>query len=176
MSNLRIGKKIKRLRKSRGLTMEELASSADITKGFISQLERDKTATTVSTLKQILDVLGIDLSDFFKDFDEAEANIFFADACEQEDEGPGYKTFLLAPHKKYTEIEPQLWELESFSEIENTFEFDEAFAYLLEGQADVTVINETKTLKAGDCFYLFKDYNYKIRTTETHCRLLLTLY
>lgn len=64
---LNIGLKLKRLRMERGLTQEELASRACLTKGFISQLERDLTSPSIATLKTILDVLGVDLADFFRD-------------------------------------------------------------------------------------------------------------
>ena len=36
-----IGKKIKELRVAKGLTQEELADRSELSKGFISQLERD---------------------------------------------------------------------------------------------------------------------------------------
>ena len=39
---MEIGKKIKRLRIQKGLTLEELASRSELTKGFLSQLERDQ--------------------------------------------------------------------------------------------------------------------------------------
>ena len=38
-----IGKKIKELRVAKGLTQEELADRSELSKGFISQLERDLT-------------------------------------------------------------------------------------------------------------------------------------
>ena len=64
---LQIGEKLKRLRKANNLTQEELANRAYLTKGFISQLERDLTSPSIITLKGILDVLGEELADFFRD-------------------------------------------------------------------------------------------------------------
>ena len=40
-----IGGKIKMLRQANGLTLEELANRSELTKGFLSQLERDLTST-----------------------------------------------------------------------------------------------------------------------------------
>ena len=57
-SELKIGEKLRRLRSSNSLTQEELANRAFLTKGFISQLERDQTSPSIATLKDILDVLG----------------------------------------------------------------------------------------------------------------------
>ena len=74
--DMKIGQKIRRLRKLRGLTIEELSDHAALTKGLISQLERDKTVPTIVTLKQVLDVLGVELATFFDEFQEREKNIF----------------------------------------------------------------------------------------------------
>ena len=41
---MEIGSKIKELRILKGLTQEELADRAELSKGFISQLERDLTS------------------------------------------------------------------------------------------------------------------------------------
>ena len=64
---MEIGKKIKRLRLQRGLTQEELADRCELSKGFISLLERDLTSPALSTLMDILECLGTDLPAFFND-------------------------------------------------------------------------------------------------------------
>ena len=51
---MEIGVKIKQLRLQRGLTQEELAARTELTKGFISQLERDLTSPSIATLMDIL--------------------------------------------------------------------------------------------------------------------------
>lgn len=53
-----IGKRIKNLRLSKNLTQEELGERTDLTKGYISQLERDLSSPSIETLFAILEVLG----------------------------------------------------------------------------------------------------------------------
>ena len=72
---MEIGKKIKRLRQEKFLTQDELASRCELSKGFISQLERDLTSPSISTLIDILEVLGTNLKDFFNE-DEDEKIVF----------------------------------------------------------------------------------------------------
>ena len=55
---MEIGSKLKELRVLKGLTQEELADRAELSKGFISQLERDLTSPSISTLMDILQCLG----------------------------------------------------------------------------------------------------------------------
>ena len=59
-----IGKKIKRLRIQNQLTLEELANRSELTKGFLSQVERNLTSPSISTLEYILEAL----KDYFKRF------------------------------------------------------------------------------------------------------------
>ena len=60
---MNIGSKIKRLRQANGLTLEELANRSELTKGFLSQLERDLTSPSVATLEDILEALGTNLQE-----------------------------------------------------------------------------------------------------------------
>ena len=59
-----IGAKIKRIRLSNQLTLEELANRSELTKGFLSQLERDLTSPSVATLENLLEALGTNLKEF----------------------------------------------------------------------------------------------------------------
>ena len=75
---MEIGKSIRRLRMQRGLTQEELANRCELSKGFISLLERDLTSPSVATLTDILESLGTDLKTFFSD--SGDEKIVFTDA------------------------------------------------------------------------------------------------
>jgi len=62
---MNIGEKIKNLRLAQDLTQEELANRADLTKGFISLLERDLQSPSLDTLELILNALDTNPKDFF---------------------------------------------------------------------------------------------------------------
>ena len=59
---MNIGNKIKELRIEKNLTQEELANRAELSKGFISQLERNLTSPSIATLIDILQCLGTNLT------------------------------------------------------------------------------------------------------------------
>ena len=67
---MKIGNKLKRLRQEKLLTQNELADRCDLSKGFISQLERDLTSPSLSTLDDILEALGTNIKDFFNDHEQ----------------------------------------------------------------------------------------------------------
>ena len=49
-----IGHRMKELRIQYGLTQQELADRAELTKGFISQLERNQNSPSIGTLLDII--------------------------------------------------------------------------------------------------------------------------
>ena len=59
-------KKLKDLRNKNGLTQQELADRAELTKGYISQLERGQVAPSVVTLLDLIECLGTTPSEFFQ--------------------------------------------------------------------------------------------------------------
>ena len=65
-----IGGKLKELRILKGLTQEELADRAELSKGFISQVERDLTSPSIATLMDILQCLGTTIGEFFNEAPE----------------------------------------------------------------------------------------------------------
>ena len=60
-----IGNRLKELRVLKGLTQEELADRSELSKGFISQLERNLTSPSIATLMDILQCLGTSIGEFF---------------------------------------------------------------------------------------------------------------
>ena len=55
----------KYLRKARGLTLTEMSEALDRSVGWLSEVERDKSAPTISDLRQIAKVLGVPMSMLF---------------------------------------------------------------------------------------------------------------
>ena len=101
-----IGKKLKDLRLQNGLTLGDLASRSELTKGFLSQVERNLTTPSISTLEDILEALGTNLSEFFHEEEERQlvftTQEFFVD--EQED----YNIEWVIPNAQKNKMEPIL--------------------------------------------------------------------
>jgi len=155
-----IGVKIKKLRKQKGLTLEELASRCELTKGFLSQMERNLTSPSIATLDDILEALGTTLSEFFKD--EKNEKVVF---CENDffvDEKDGYTINWIVPNSQKNEMEPVLIEIQpNEKSFEVTPNDGEEFGFVLEGR--VTLVNGDKEhiVKKGETFYLTgKNFHY----------------
>ena len=98
-----IGARIKHLRQINGLAQADLAERAGLTKGAISQVERNLTSPSVANLFEILTALNETPSSFFADVDEEKVLFRKSDALPSEI--TGYKTFdTLLPKSRYRAI------------------------------------------------------------------------
>ena len=130
---MEIGKKIKRLRLQRGLTQEELADRCELSKGFISLLERDLTSPSIATLMDILESLGSDLKTFFSETGDEKVVFGTEDIFVKEDaESLQGSIRWLVPSAQKNQMEPILVELGSGGEtIEDDPHEGEEFGYVL---------------------------------------------
>ena len=60
-----LGSNLRNRRQALGLTLQDVADGANLTAGFISQLERNLTSPSISSLAAIARVLQSDLAEFF---------------------------------------------------------------------------------------------------------------
>ena len=106
--SIQIGEKIKELRIRNGLTQEELADRAELSKGFISQLERDLTSPSISTLEDILQCLGVEIKDFFDEETETQVVFTEEDYCIKEDQELNNTIKWIIPNAQKNMMEPIL--------------------------------------------------------------------
>ena len=66
----RIAGNIRRLRKERGLSQEEMAELADFHRTYVSQLERCITNISVDGLERLAGALGVDIVDLLAPVEE----------------------------------------------------------------------------------------------------------
>lgn len=153
---MQIGKKLRALRIRNDLTLEELASRSELTKGFLSQVERDLTSPSISTLNDILEALGTNLADFFRV--ENEEKIVFSQDDFFVDERDDYMIEWVIPNAQKNQMEPILLTLHPgkksmLMESHNGQEF----GYVLKGSVDLVLGNKRQKLKARETFYMNGD-------------------
>ncbi|HHT90322.1 MAG: XRE family transcriptional regulator [Bacillota bacterium] len=151
---MKIGEKIKRLRTQHKLTQEELADRSELTKGFISQVERELTSPSIATLVDILEALGTNLQDFFND--EVPEKVVFTknDVAIKNDPELKSEIHWLVPNAQKNAMEPILVHIEP----EGQTPFDdphdgEEFGYVLKGQIFLHFGAKKVRVRAGESFY-----------------------
>ena len=148
-----IGGKIKQLRTQKGLTLEELASRSELTKGFLSQLERNLTSPSIDSLDDILEALGTNLADFFQE-DKTEQYTF----REQDfyvDERDDHTVSWIVPNAQKNQMEPILLTLpEDGESFEVAPHNGEEFGYVIDGTVSLICDGKRNVLRKGETFCL----------------------
>ena len=69
MIKIKIGNRIKELRKELGLSQEKLANNCDLDRTYVASVENDKRNISIIILEKIVKALNVSLKDFF-DYEE----------------------------------------------------------------------------------------------------------
>lgn len=169
-----IGEKIKRYRQKLGLTQEELAARTELSKGFISQLERDLTSPSIATLTDILEALGTNLSEFFTEARPEKIVFTSEDMFEKEETEAGYVVRWLVPNAQKNCLEPIMITLEPGGSTyeENPHEGEE-FGFVLHGSVVLHIGEEKYRVRKGDSFCFKSASVHWIQNTgKTGARLI----
>ena len=152
---MQIGEKIRSLRTTRGMTLEDLADRTDLTKGFLSQLERDLTSPSIATLMDILEALGTDLPTFFSKEPNEKVVFGSEDIFDKTDEASGSLVRWLIPNAQKNQMEPILMTLEpgGFSYADKAHEGEE-FGYCLSGRLTLIYGEKRYAVHKGESFYI----------------------
>jgi transcriptional regulator with XRE-family HTH domain len=131
---IRLGGRLRAARKSRGLTIEQVAARAGLTKSFVSRLERDGTSPSVASLVRLCGVVR------------------GGQAPQVNFGGHGVRDYLFTPTS-----EPRLQVIESHIEPgggggdeQYALASDIEFVYVVEGELGVQVGATDYRLQAGD--------------------------
>ena len=149
---MEIGVRIKQLRQQRGLTQEELAARTELTKGFISQLERDLTSPSIATLMDILEALGTDVGSFFRETTE-ETVVYGADDMFVKEEADGYTIRWLVTNAQKNALEPILVTLPvGVKGTEDDPHEGEEFGYVLSGSVQIVLGDRATRARKDESF------------------------
>ena len=158
---MELGTKLRDMRQQKNLTQEELADRCELTKGYISQLENDLTSPSITTLVDLLNALGSNLSEFFRD--ETEEKIVFSESEYIEKQSDGMTLEWVIPNAQKNMMEPVLVELSAGASTSTDFPHDgEEFGYVLEGKITVIRAGKSHTAKKGESFYYSADKEHQI--------------
>jgi transcriptional regulator with XRE-family HTH domain len=78
-----VGRQLRRLRQSRGLTLSDLAARAGCSDGYLSSVETGGITPTLSSISTLAAVLGADVSAFFRASPEDNVHVHRADSAQR---------------------------------------------------------------------------------------------
>lgn len=160
---MNIGNKLRQLRIAKDLTQEELADRAELSKSFISQLERDLTSPSISTLVDILQCLGTTISAFFQEDTKEQVVFRDEDYFEKEEIQLNNKTEWIIPNAQKNMMEPIRLTLgPGGSTYRDVPHEGEEFGYVLKGSIRLHIGNDVHLAKKGEAFYFIPNREHYI--------------
>lgn len=164
-NNTVVGSKIRSIRESKGLSLEEIAERSGLSLEQITSIETDQNLPSLGPLIKIARALGVRLGTFMDDNDalgpivtrakdrEADKSISFSNDATDARKHMEYHP--LAQHKAGRHMEPFIIDINP----ENTLNYQlsahegEEFIYVMEGQIELEYGKEKYLLDEGDSIY-----------------------
>jgi transcriptional regulator with XRE-family HTH domain len=149
-----IGERIKALRTEQAMTLAELGVKVNLSTSYLSQIERDKTTPSLSTLMDIAKVLNVGLRYFF----ETEAEAAYVVRADKSQDGLALNSssagLRLTPEVGGSKIEAYRVILQPHTSSEQLGSFPgEEFGFVLVGELTIKVGDEQFVLAAGDSIH-----------------------
>ncbi|MFA5341016.1 MAG: cupin domain-containing protein [Clostridia bacterium] len=163
-----IGGKIKQLRLLNSLTQQELADRSELSKGYISQLERNIITPTIATLQDVLTGLGTNLSEFFSGTYASQIVFKKKDMVTKKDDNEGRQILWVVPDCQKNSMEPIIMTLMpgGISYQDDPHEGEE-FGYVLEGSIKLEINDKKYTVTKGQSFYFKSDSKHLMKNSSS---------
>jgi len=146
-----IGARLRAARKRRGLSTGQVAEAAGLTRGFLSQLERDLTSASLGTIARICDALGIRVGELFE---TGRADVIRAGEHHQLEylDGKVSELLLTPPSDGRLEVYDSTIAPGTQAEKPYTMRVVTGFIYMLAGALEFQVGDRTYLIGDGDSF------------------------
>lgn len=156
------GKKIRDIRKKKGLKISELAELIDVTSGYVSQIERDLIEPSLPVLRRLSKAIDVPLSSMFSDEFLTDVVVINEDTKKKLSFNDGNVTYeILTPAKLNNDKLPKMDVMvaDIIGKGRDNDEFvthmADEFAYVLSGCIEYHIgENEVHTLQKGDSIYV----------------------
>jgi transcriptional regulator with XRE-family HTH domain len=149
-----IGERIKTLRTGQGMTLAKLGEKANLSTSYLSQVERDKTSPSLTTLETIAKSLNIGLRSLFETDDEAAFVLRGSKGTHTPTHRDPIMRQPLMPQMGNPEIEVYRITFHPRSAPEQINQFaGEEIIYVLNGELTISIGDEQFVLTAGDSIH-----------------------
>lgn len=158
---VKVGERVRRVRESRGLSLQDISLRTDIDVSMLKQIEEGALAPPLGTIIKLAKALEMKIGYFISGEEDRAYTIVRRDDRKvvsrydsKRAKYYGYEYESLAPHKKDRHMEPFLVTLEpAETEEERSAHDGQEFIFVLEGNMEVRLGEEIHILEPGDTIY-----------------------
>ena len=177
-----IGKKIRALRSQKKLTLQALAELTNLSKGYLSKIERSNEAPRLPTLQLIAGALEVEVNEFFEDSREQTLVSHNLDLMKQSDRntremltsttGYSYQSLVHSSRGKF--MVPYMLKIKQGRTSVFTHDSEE-FIYVVSGKVTLFYEGKEYELEAGDSFYIDSRLGHRFLNPHQQEAVLLNI-
>lgn len=175
-----VASNIKKIRQTKGLTLDVLAGKTGVTKGYLSQVENFRTLPSLPVLYKLAKALEVDPAVLLASNRESPKYIFTKNGkgivIEREYPESGFIYKALAKDKNSKMMDPFLLEIPPHSTRKNVTTNGDEFIYVLKGKVKFVLGNETIEMSKGDTLYFEGDIPHHPENKTNKGAILLVIY
>jgi transcriptional regulator with XRE-family HTH domain len=165
--SIEVGKQLKAVRTTFGMSQRELAKRAGVTNGMVSLIEQDRVSPSIGSLQKILGAFPMTMAEFFTRDMEGQERVVFR-AGELPDVGTGEIQYCLVAasrHDRNMSILSETYEPNTDTGADLLSHSGEEGGVLVEGELELTVAGKTWVLGPGDAYYFDSRLPHRFRNT-----------
>ena len=157
---------MRELRKSKGLSLKQLADKADCSSSYLSMVENGKVDPGISRLKRIADGLGVTLVDLFQNQDSGKIILHKHERAQGAFRGSKTRVETLVPRIEGRKMDARLAIISPGGSSEGNYRHPgEEFGLILAGKMDLSVGGITYHLSKDDSFYFSSTLDHSFVNT-----------
>ncbi|MFA5038842.1 MAG: XRE family transcriptional regulator [Candidatus Omnitrophota bacterium] len=167
---MKLGEKLKNLRKQKDLTLDKLAELSGVAKATLSRIENGVTTGNLNTHLKICETLGVNLGELYKGLEHAEDKVVsFDEKTIKEAEVFSYdekvSSIILAKQTGKKKMLPQLLIIEPGrgTTIEESQPGTDKFIYCLEGEVELKIAGNAYAVKKNGSSYFDASLPHSIK-------------
>ena len=178
----KVGKKIREIRKGRGMNLQEVATKSDITAGLLSRIENFRTLPSLPVLHKISIALAVPLSDLVEEVGhpgDAKYTLIKAGAGEQEvredSVGLTYENILNTSFQSST-LQVAIVRIEKGIYRPPVANDSMELVYVVNGSIEYGLDEDTIIIETGDTFYFDGSIPHSVKNVGDETGILLKVY
>ncbi len=169
---------VRRIRKSRNLSLDEMALETGVSKSMLGQIERGEANPTITTVGKITSAMRIGISELLGPPPD-EFFILRRENLEPLKEESGqFRNFFYFPYEVNRPFEIYNLEVEPGGSYECTSHGENTFEYMIVFQGELTLVteHETQVLGRGDALKFKSDQEHTYRNTSSEVLQIFMIF
>lgn len=180
MNLIELAANLKSARLEKGLTLEDVASRAGLTRSWLSKVENFRVTPSLPALASISEALGVRMSELFEGIDAQPAFVVTrkgeGQPVRRDEDVSNYSYESLAHGRPARKMDPFLITVPKGDERPQLSHGGEEFVHILDGAIEFSFGEDRVRLEKGDSAYLNGSVPHTVKCVSPKPAKLLTVY